>query len=388
MCFPLPPGEGQRVRENKPMTDIQNSTALPFHADHIGSLLRPVSLLELRARHAAGATDKQTLTEAENKAIEDALRMQERVGLQVATDGEFRRASYHSYFYRQLGDVAPDAIVERLLSGGGRSAQPMAVIKTRLKWTGPIHVDDFNFIRARSKRIPKITIPGPCALHFRGGDAAVLAHAYSDVNQFWEDTVAAFRSELMALADAGCSYVQIDETAFAKFGDTQVRAVLAARGDDWSTLIDRYIAVTNQIVRGLPKSLRIGLHLCRGNRGGHWHAEGDYEAVAERLFNALEIGFFLLEYDTERAGSFAPLRRVPATKSVVLGLVSSKSPQMETADALKKRIDEAARFVDLERLGLSPQCGFASADIGNPISPQVQEAKLRLVVDVAASVWG
>jgi len=235
--------------------------------------------------------------------------------------------------------------------------------------------------------VPKITIPGPCALHFRGGDKAVTAHAYRDVDEFWNDTVKAYHDELAALAAAGCTYVQIDETAFAKFGDPAVQATLAARGDDWRLLIDRYIDVTNRVLRGAD-GIRIGMHLCRGNRGGHWHAEGSYDLVADKLFNALDIDFFFLEYDSPRAGDFSPLRLVPKGKTIALGLVSTKAATVEDKAALKRRIEEAGRHVDLDRLALSPQCGFASSEEGNPIPPAAQEAKLRLVVDAAREVWG
>jgi 5-methyltetrahydropteroyltriglutamate--homocysteine methyltransferase len=271
---------------------------------------------------------------------------------------------------------------------GGRGAQPVALVNGKLRWTHPINVDDFNFIKSRTALLPKITIPGPCALHFRGGDAAVLARAYRDVGAFWDDTVEAFTRELSALAQAGCRYVQIDETAFAKFGDPDVQATLAARGDDWRKLIDTYIAITNRVLRAAPKSLHIGMHLCRGNRGGHWHAEGSYEDVAERLFNALEIPFYFLENDTPRAGNFTPLRFVPRHKSVVLGLISSKTPALEDSAALKARVEDATRYVSLDRLAVSPQCGFASVDTGNPVTAAVQEAKLRLVVELARDIWG
>jgi 5-methyltetrahydropteroyltriglutamate--homocysteine methyltransferase len=264
----------------------------------------------------------------------------------------------------------------------------VALINSRLRWTHPINVDDFNFIKNRTALLPKITIPGPCALHFRGGDAAVLAHAYRDVDAFWDDTVEAFTKELSALAQAGCRYVQIDETAFAKFGDPDVQAALSARGDDWSQLIDTYIAITNRVLRAAPKSMHIGMHLCRGNRGGHWHAEGSYEDVAERLFNALEIPFYFLEYDTPRAGNFTPLRFVPKHKSVVLGLISSKAPVLEDKAALRARVEDATRYVSLARLAVSPQCGFASVDTGNPVTPEVQEAKLCLVAELARDIWG
>lgn len=363
----------------------------PFHAEHIGSLLRPRSLLDLRGKFNTGTVSRATLSEAEDQAIADAVALQERVGLQVVTDGEFRRRSYHSFFYQQLGDIAIDTVAgedARGAGASGRAAQPVAVIKSRVQWTHPINVDDYRFLSARTGRLPKITIPGPCALHFRGGDAAVTAHAYRDVDAFWSDTVDAFRTELMALYEAGCRYVQIDETAFAKFGDPDVQAALKARGDDWDTLIDTYIDVTNRVLRGLPEDLHIGMHLCRGNRGGQWHSEGSYDVVADRLFNALDIRFYFLEYDSPRAGTFTPLRLMPKHKSVVLGLVSTKTPQLEELDTLKRRIEDATRFVDLDRLAVSPQCGFASVDTGNPVTPAAQEAKLKLVVTLAQEIWG
>ncbi len=363
----------------------------PFRAEHIGSLLRPDALLDQRRRFARGEISQADLSAAEDAAISGAIALQERIGLRFATDGEFRRRSYHSFFYQQLGELSIDTVAgadaKGAPAGAGRGEQPVAYIKSRVRWTHPINVADFNFLKSKTKLIPKITIPGPCALHFRGGDAAVLASAYEDTDQFWDDTVEAFGKELIALAEAGCRYVQIDETAFAKFGDPEVQATLAARGDDWSKLIDKYIAITNRVLRGAPKTLHIGMHLCRGNRGGHWHAEGSYEDVAERLFNALEIPFYFLEYDSPRAGNFTPLRFVPKHKSVVLGLISSKSPALEDRAALRARVEEASRHVSLERLAVSPQCGFASVDTGNPVTPQAQEAKLRLVVDLAREIW-
>jgi 5-methyltetrahydropteroyltriglutamate--homocysteine methyltransferase len=363
----------------------------PFRAEHIGSLLRPKDLLDRRAKFGRGEIDRETLTQAENGAIKNVVALQERVGLKLASDGEFRRRSYHSFFYRQLGDISIDTVGGEDAKGGEagtRGTQPVALIKSRVQWTKAINVGDFEFLKAHTKLLPKITIPGPCALHFRGGNAAVLASAYKDIDQFWEDTVESFRKELNALADAGCRYVQIDETAFAKFGDPDVQAALRARGDDWNALIDRYIDVTNRVLKNAPNSLHIGMHLCRGNRGGQWHAEGSYDAVAERLFNALNIPFYFLEYDSPRAGTFTPLRLVPPRKSVVLGLVSTKSATLESKIALRKRVDEAARYVDLDRLAVSPQCGFASSDTGNPISSEVQEQKLRLVVELAREIWG
>jgi 5-methyltetrahydropteroyltriglutamate--homocysteine methyltransferase len=364
----------------------------PFRAEHIGSLLRPPDLADARARFSRGAIGQAELAGAEDRAIRDALLLQEQVGFKSVTDGEFRRRSYHSFFYRQLGKLSIDTIggadATGAGHGGGRGAQPVALIGSRVQWTHTINADDVVFLKANSQRLPKITIPGPCALHFRGGDAAVTAVAYQDVDVFWSDIVDAFTSELRALADAGCRYVQIDETAFAKFGDPDVQAWLCARGDDWSKLIDKYIGVTNRILAAAPADLHIGMHLCRGNRGGHWHAEGSYEEVAERLFNALQIRLYFLEYDTPRAGSFTPLRFVPKHKSVVLGLVSSKVPELEDKTALKRRLDDATKYVPLDLLAVSPQCGFASVDTGNPVTPEAQRRKLQLVCDMAREIWG
>ncbi len=236
----------------------------PFRAEHIGSLLRPAALLQQRAKVARGEIDAATLRKAEDQAIKDALGLQERIGFKFATDGEFRRRSYHSYFYGKLGDIRIDTVGgEEAGAGkpGRRATQPVALINSRLRWSEPINVPDFQFIKSNTSLVPKITIPGPCALHFRGGDAAVLASAYPDVERFWDDAVAAFGQELHALAAAGCRYIQIDETAFAKFGDPDVQAQLKERGDGWSALIDKYVAVTNRVLKNAPPEMRIGMHL-------------------------------------------------------------------------------------------------------------------------------
>jgi 5-methyltetrahydropteroyltriglutamate--homocysteine methyltransferase len=361
----------------------------PFRADQIGSLLRPAHLLDLRRKHAAGLIAQDEMTRAEDSAIAQAVAMQERAGLQIISDGEFRRASYHSYFFAKLGDIKPDWLPpEEISRPGSRAAQPQARIASKVQWTAPIHVGDYRFLKSLTTRTPKITIPGPCALHFRGGDAAILESAYTSVSDFWDDTVHAFRAELMALAQAGCTLVQMDETALAKFGDPDVQKTLKARGEDWQDTLALYVEIINRVVRDLPATLRIGIHLCRGNRGGQHHAEGGYELVAQQLFNALDLDLFYLEYDSERAGGFEPLAAVPNGKSVVLGLVSTKTGALEDAAHLQQRIEAAAKFMPLDHLALSPQCGFASVDTGNPISEAQQEAKLRLVVDVAKQVWG
>ena len=373
------------------LTTMLSHKPPPFHAEHIGSLLRSSKLLDQRAKFARDEIDLTELTNAEDEAIKDALRLQERVGLKLATDGEFRRRSYHSFFYRQLGEISIDTVGGDDAEGGEpgrRGAQPVARINGRVRWRRPVNVPDFEFIRSNTGLVPKITIPGPCALHFRAGDAAVLAHAYTELDEFWDDIVEAFRQELNALGAAGCRYVQIDETAFAKFGDPEVQQWLHARGDDWSALIDKYITVTNRILKKAPSGMSIGMHLCRGNRGGQWHSEGSYDDVAERLFNALNIQFYFLEYDTPRAGTFAPLRLVPRHKTVVLGIVSTKTPTVESKADMMKRVETATRYIDVSNLAVSPQCGFASVDTGNPISPAVQEQKLKLIVDVAHDIWG
>jgi 5-methyltetrahydropteroyltriglutamate--homocysteine methyltransferase len=363
----------------------------PFRADHIGSLLRPAELLAVRDRHAAGRASAEELRAAEDAAVADAVALQARVGLKVVTDGEYRRHAYHDFFFEHLGDVTigfreVDAADAR--AGAKRAAQPVAVVKSRLRWSAPIHAGEVAFLKDHATATPKITLPGPCTLHFRGGEPEICRYgAYTDIEAFWSDIVEAYARELESLAKAGCGYVQIDETAFAKFADPDVQRTLAARGEDWQSTIDEYIDVTNRVLARAPEGLRIGMHLCRGNRGGHYHAEGSYDIVADKLFNALRIPFYFMEYDSPRAGDFSPLRFLPPDKSVILGLVSTKSGQMETKDDLRRRIGEAAKFVDVERLALSPQCGFASVASGNPITPEIQEAKLRLVVEVADEVW-
>lgn len=364
---------------------------LPFRAEHIGSLLRPPSLLDIRRRHAAGEVDAEDLQIAEDNAIISAIALQERVGLKVVTDGEYRRFAYNDFFFEHLGDVtitAPPVNTEDAREGAKRAPQPIAVVKSRLRWAAPIHAGEVNFLKKHAKAMPKITLPGPCALHFRGGAMQIQRYeAYSDLNIFWADIIEAYANELNSLAENGCNYVQFDETAFAKFSDPAVQHALAKRGDNWQELIDQYIEITNRVLARAPKSLVIGMHLCRGNRGGHFHAEGGYEVFAEKLFNALDIKFYFLEYDSPRAGDFSPLRFLPPAKSVVLGLVSTKSEDLEKKDDLKRRIEEAANYVDMNRLAISPQCGFASIAEGNPITPEMQEAKLRLVVEIANEIW-
>ena len=368
----------------------------PFRADHVGSLLRPPELLKARGERAAGRISAEELRAAEDVAIRKAVAFQEEVGLQSITDGEYRREIFYSDFYfRGLGGgtVAydPSSIDEVYFIDREGHKLPLLVprVEARMRWRAPIHVDDFNFLRAVTKRTPKITIPSPTIIHFRAGRQNISTAAYPSIDLFWDDIVDAFHKELKVLADAGCQYVQIDETTLASLSDNRIWEPMRKRGDDpRKLLLETYPNVMNRAFAGRPSTLHLAMHICRGNNQSHWSAEGGYDLVADTLFNKISVDSYFLEYDTPRAGSFEPLRLVPKHKTVVLGLVSSKFPELETKDALKRRIDEAARFIALEQLSISPQCGFASTAPGNRISPDDQRAKIGLVVEVAKEVWG
>ena len=368
----------------------------PFRADHVGSLLRPPKLLKARAERAAGKISAEGLREIEDAAIREVVACQEEVGLQSITDGEYRREIFYSDFYfRGLGGgtVAydPSSIDEVYFIDREGHKLPLLVpkVEARMRWHGPIHVDDFNFLRSATTRTPKITIPSPTIIHFRAGRQNISKEAYPDIELFWEDIVDAFHRELKALADAGCRYVQIDETTLASLSDKRIWESMRKRGDDpQRLLLETYPAVMNRAFAGRPASLHLAMHICRGNNQSHWSAEGGYDLVADTLFNKINVDSYFLEYDTPRAGTFEPLRLMPKHKTVVLGLVSSKFPELESKDTLKRRIDEASKFIELEQLSLSPQCGFASTAPGNRISAEDQRAKLSLVVETAHEVWG
>jgi 5-methyltetrahydropteroyltriglutamate--homocysteine methyltransferase len=368
----------------------------PFRADHVGSLLRPPELLKARADRAAGRISAEDLRWFEDAAIRNVVAFQEEVGLQSITDGEYRREIFYSDFYfRGLGGgtVAydPSSIDEVYFIDREGHKLPLLVpnVKARMRWHGPIHLDDFNFLRAATSRTPKITIPSPTIIHFRAGRQNISKEAYPDLDLFWEDIIDAFRRELKVLADAGCRYVQIDETTLASLSDKRIWESMRKRSDDpEKLLLETYPDVMNRAFAGRPSTLHLAMHVCRGNNQSHWSAEGGYDLVAETLFNRINVDSFFLEYDTPRAGTFEPLRLVPKHKTVVLGLVSSKFPELESKDVLKRRIDEASKFIDLDQLSISPQCGFASTAPGNRISAADQRAKLKLVVEVAKEVWG
>lgn len=365
----------------------------PFRAEHVGSFLRPPDLLAAREAYNKGQLDAALLRTREDAAIRDVVDLQESLGLEVVTDGEFRRGSYSDNFTTSgIEGVTAEFSGEGAWAysdrQGHRTPARVPTVHGRLRWTRSENAENFRFLKPLTGKLLKMTLPGPAYLHYRAGRAHISRSAYPNLDEFWSDLVDCYRSELAALAEAGCRYVQLDETSLAKLGDPKIQRGLAERGDDWRQLLEVYTDVINQVVRAAPPSMRLGIHLCRGNNQGHWQAEAGYDAIAESLFRKLDIGVFFLEYDSPRAGSFEPLAEVPDGKIVVLGLVSTKVPDLESADLLKARIAEASRFVPLDRLCLSPQCGFASSFQGNPITPAGQSAKIRRVVEVAREVWG
>jgi 5-methyltetrahydropteroyltriglutamate--homocysteine methyltransferase len=364
----------------------------PFRAEHVGSLLRPPQLIEARQFHESGRLSAEKLKEVEDAAIRDVVTFQESIGLEVVTDGELRRSTYSEFFTTtglqgvQAENVG-DGDWEYTDATGDKLPMRVPMVKSRVKWAGPTNVDSFNFLKSITKKTPKLTMPGPCYIHYRAGRAHISRDAYPNLDEFWADIVAAYHEEMKALAAAGCRYIQLDETSLPKLADPKIQKALAKRGDDWEKLLDTYTDVINAVVNGAPKEISLGMHLCRGNKRGHWQAEGGYDQVADKLFNKINIGYYFMEYDSPRAGSFEPLKKVPDDKCVVLGLLTTKSGELEEKELLKKRIDEASRYIDRDRLCISPQCGFSSSVIGI-MNPQQQKAKLTRVVEVAKEVWG
>jgi methionine synthase II (cobalamin-independent) len=365
----------------------------PFRAEHIGSLVRPPELLRARRQHAAGTLDRKSLAAIENAAISRVVKLQEELGLQVVTDGEFRRGTYSDAFTSAgISGVKIEMTEEEgwtsSHSHGHRMARRIPAVVSRIGWSGSQNVDDFRFLQSLTTRTPKITLPGPCYIHYRAGRANISREVYPDLDSFWADLLEAYASEMRALAEAGCRYLQIDETSLVKLGDARVRHLLAERGDDWRDLLRMYIGVINALVAAAPRNMAIGIHICR-SQDPSWQAETGYDPIAEPLFNAMQVENYFLEYDNARAGTFAPLRSVPDGKFVVLGLLASKVAELESVDFLKQRIEDATRYVKLEQLGLSPQCGFAtSADEHVAVTEEIERAKLARVVEVARQVWG
>ncbi len=364
----------------------------PFRADHVGSLLRPANLLRARQDHAEGRIGPEELRAVEDEAIREVVRMQEEVGLQAATDGEFRRASWHMDFIYQLGGIhrAGQKLKVQFHNAQGTLEFAAAALqvdgKVRLERT--IFGEAFRFLKGVTRLTPKLTIPSPSMVHYRGGRASIDPAVYPDVEEFWSDLSAAYADEVRELAALGCTYLQLDDTSLAYLNDPHQREEMAHKGEDAEHLHLRYIRQLNQALRGRPPGLAITVHMCRGNFRSSWVAEGGYDFVAEALFNQLQVDGFFLEFDDARSGSFAPLRFVPPGKQVVLGLVTTKRGALERKDDLKRRIDEASRYLPLEQLCLSPQCGFSSTVEGNALTYQEEVDKLRLIVETAREVWG
>jgi 5-methyltetrahydropteroyltriglutamate--homocysteine methyltransferase len=364
----------------------------PFRAEHIGSLLRPPELLKARADKEAGRITAADLRKIEDEQIRKVVAFQEEVGLQSITDGEYRRGVFYTDFAcRGLKGAEMYYESERMFfidDKGNKIPVPLLKITGRLQWTTPIHADEFKFTRSLTKRTVKMTIPSPTSIHSVDGHY-VSKEAYTDLDALRADVVNAYQKELPALAAAGCRYVQIDEVPIALYCDPRRRAQMNTGGRSADDILYKLFPnLINDALANHPKSMHLAMHLCRGNNQSGWLTEGGYDPVAEMLFNQINVDSYMLEYDTERAGTFAPLRFVPKHKSVTLGIVSSKLPKLESKDELKRRIDEAAKYIDLDQLGISPQCGFASTAPGNKLTPGEQRAKLRRVVEVAQEVWG
>jgi len=366
----------------------------PFRADHVGSLLRPPTLLKARADRAAGTITADDLRAAEDDAIRDVVKMQSDVGLQSATDGEFRRTSWHMDFIYSLGGIGQSdgRIRVRMHNAEGdvEFTSPALQVNAPIRLNEAIFGNDYMFLRSEvpSGVTAKLTIPSPSMVHYRGGPAAIDPAVYPDIDEFWSDLSAAYADQIKAMAALGCQYLQLDDTSLAYLNDPAQRAELTERGDDAEHQHLRYIQQINAALAGRPEGLRVTTHMCRGNFRSSWAASGSYDFVAEALFSTLAVDGFFLEYDDERSGGFEPLRFVPPGKMVVLGLVTTKRGELESKDTLKRRIDEASQYVPLEQLCLSPQCGFSSTVEGNVLSYDEQVAKLALIVETAAEVWG
>ena len=366
-----------------------NRTKPPFRADHVGSLLRPVPLKEARAKREKGAITAEALQAIEDREIAKVIARQEEIGLKAVTDGEFRRAFWNYDFLGRLDGVEA-CLGERKIKFQGPQPRPMMLrVTAKLgSFTGHPMLDHFRFVKEHTKATPKMTIPSPTSLHFRYGRDAVPASIYPSMDDFYRDLGETYRQAVRAFADAGCRYLQLDEVNLAYLCDPKLRQQVQDRGEDPETLPGVYAGMINAAISDVPPDMTITMHLCRGNFQSTFVASGGYEPVAELLFNTIKVHGYFMEYDTERAGGFEPLRFVPKGKTVVLGLVTSKSGTLESKDAIRRRIDEASKFVDLDRLALSPQCGFASTEEGNILAENEQWAKLAMIVELADEVWG
>jgi len=382
------------MAQTKTATATEGRTSPPFRADHVGSLLRPANLLQARADFAAGAIDAPELRAIEDEAVRDVVRKQGDVGLQSATDGEFRRASWHMDFIYSLDGVTKEAgniaVKFHNLEGDIEFTPAALHVNGKLGVSKTIFGDDFSFLRETvTTNVAKLTIPSPSMVHYRSGKAAIDSDVYPTLDEFWADLTAAYRDEIRRLGELGCTYLQLDDTSLAYMNDPHQRDYIASIGGDHDRQHVEYIRHINEALAGRPAELRVTTHMCRGNFRSSWAAEGSYDFVAEALLNDLEVDGYFMEWDDERSGGFEPLRFLPkGDKQVVLGLVTTKTGELESKDELKRRIEEASRHAPIEQLCLSPQCGFSSTVEGNALTEAEQWAKLALVVEVAEEVWG
>ena len=379
------------------MTSTAPARNPPFRADQIGSLVRPGTLLKARAEFAAGKVDAAALRAAEDMAIRDVVAKQAETGLSVVTDGEFRRDTYSDSFTTSgirgvKVELTENEGWRKSDSHGHRTARRIPAVVSRIEWGGAKNAQDFAVLKSVADNTPlltpKITLPGPAYIHYRAGRDNIDRRIYPSLDEFWADLVRAYHQELRALCDAGCRYVQIDETSLVKLGDPRARELLKARGDEWSDLLRVYVDVINAVVAGAPQEMRLAIHICR-SQDPSWQADTGYDPIADAIFNRLNIVTYLLEYDNPRAGNFEPLRLLPQGKAVVLGLVSSRNPRLETVEELTRRIEEASRYAPLDRLALSPHCGFATSTANSSDETEaLQWKKLARIVETARTVWG
>jgi 5-methyltetrahydropteroyltriglutamate--homocysteine methyltransferase len=373
---------------------MQDRTKPPFRADHVGSLIRPDALIEARAAAEKGEMAAAELAHIQHGAVRDVVRLQRDAGLRLATDGEYNRFSWQRDFLLKIGNVRPLAskLTVRFHSAAGTRdhTPPSLQVAGKLSRPQGIFVDDFKFLKSVTPAgvTAKITIPSPTIVHFRGGREAIDARAYPQMDAFYEDLAAVYRAEIADLAAAGCRYLQIDEVNLAYLCDPELRRQVSNIGEDPATLPKTYAKLLNAAIAGKPADMTVCMHLCRGNFAGAWIADGGYEPIAELLFNEIGVDGYFLEYDSPRAGDFSPLRFLPKGKMAVLGLVTTKSPKMETKDELKQRIEGASRYAPIEQLALSPQCGFSSGIGGQAMTVDDEIRKLALVVETAREVWG
>ncbi len=364
-------------------------TKPPFRADHVGSILRPAPLKEARAKHAAGTLDDAGLKAIEDREIEKIIKRQEEIGLKLATDGEFRRSWWQFDFYKGLSGVELYSTGQGIKFAGVETRAESVRVIGPVDFAGHPHLDHFRFLKGHTKVTPKMTIPAPSTLHFRQGRQSISKQVYPELDAYFDDVAKAYQKAIRAFYDAGCRYLQMDDTAWSMFCDPGEREKSRGRGDDPDSLPAKYAAMTNKALEGRPADMVVTMHSCRGNFRSTFIAQGGYEPIAERMLGEINLDGYFLEYDSDRAGGFEPLRFVPkGNKTVVLGLVTSKSGTLESKDAVKRRIDEATKYVALDQLALSPQCGFASTEEGNVLAEDEQWAKLRMIVEVADEVWG